>query len=114
MGGLLANASEFISEATYQGKLYLIEYYPGIIPSDNPKDLVYGDILKLANAELLNELDKFEGVGSEFPVPNEYRRELQKVILPDGSSKEAWVYLYNWAVKESNLIPSGDFLKYDS
>lgn len=110
MSALLSSRAQFISEATYQGKLYLIDYYPGVIASENIDDKVIGDVFGISDPSILKELDHFEGVGASFPQPNEYLRVIQEVTLNDGQKIEAWVYLYNWPVKSKQRIISGDFL----
>ena len=94
------------------GKLYLIEYYPGIIASNNPDDRVNGDVFKLSDLSILEELDQFEGIGTAYESPYEYQRAVQSVALQNGSVEKAWVYLYNWSIKQQNQIHSGDFLDY--
>ena len=112
MSQFLCQHAQFISEATFQGKLYLIEYYPGIIASNNPDDRVNGDVFKLSDLSILEELDQFEGIGTAYESPHEYQRAVQSVALQNGSVEKAWVYLYNWSIKQQNQIHSGDFLDY--
>lgn len=112
MSQMLVDSAEFISEATYRGMLYLIDYYPGVIPSKESNDWVHGDLFKIKNHEIIIQLDKFEGVGSEFPSPNEYRKDIREVVLPNGLKLEAWIYLYNWPIEDKKHIKSGDFLTF--
>lgn len=93
---LLTRHAEFAGEAVYRGKLFKIDYYPGVIPSDDPNDSVPGELYRLDRAdEVLPLLDRYEEVGPEFPEPNEYIRLQQTVLLNDGSAVSAWVYVYN-------------------
>ena len=112
MSTFLSNRSQFISEAYFQGQLYLIEYYPGVMASENKADVVVGDLYQLNDLSILAELDRFEGIDGESEAASEYRREMQKVRLPDGEFTNAWLYLYNWEVKPENKIHSGDFLEH--
>jgi len=112
MGQFLSEKAQFVGEARFQGKLYLVDYYPGIVPSENPSDQVYGDLLQLKDLSILEELDHFEGVGDAYEKPNEYRREVYSVSLEGNQTQQAWVYVYNWPVNSGKEIPSGDFLKY--
>ncbi len=109
MSKLLIENAQFISEGTFQGKLYLIDYYPGVIPSDNPKDQVYGDIFKVHDSAIFADLDRFEGVGSGYTTPSEYLRELRTIELSNARKIQSWIYLYNWSVKTASIIASGDF-----
>jgi gamma-glutamylcyclotransferase (GGCT)/AIG2-like uncharacterized protein YtfP len=108
---LLAKNADLISAATYQGKLYLIDDYPGVVPSDMPTDIVRGEVYQLNDPDhLLSRLDEYEECGLGFPKPKEYVRTLQSVRLNNGENIFAWIYLYQWSTEKLLLLPSGDFL----
>jgi len=108
---LLARHADFIGDATYQGRLYRIDYYPGVIPSENPAHQVKGDVYLLREHErLLSRLDEYEECGPRFAEPTEYVRERQEVVLCIGRKLIAWVYVYNRSTKGLPEITSGDFL----
>ena len=109
MSDFLSNQAHFLGEAKYQGKLYLIDYYPGVVSSNDPKNQVVGDLFRLDDLSILKVLDSFEGIGSQYAEPYEYQRKLQKVTCSD-RWLDAWVYLYNLPLQEKNRILSGDFL----
>jgi gamma-glutamylcyclotransferase (GGCT)/AIG2-like uncharacterized protein YtfP len=111
MHGVLTAGADFVDEAFYQGTLYLVRHYPGVVPSDDPADAVRGEVYLLRDATLLERLDAYEGIGSDTPEPHEYVRKLLHVRLANGEQVEAWVYLYNWGVDRLQRIASGDFLK---
>jgi gamma-glutamylcyclotransferase (GGCT)/AIG2-like uncharacterized protein YtfP len=72
MHHLLAEYADFVDEATCLGKLYEVGCYPGMVLSDNIKDIVNGEVYLLRDADIaLPLLDKYEEFGSEFPEPNE-------------------------------------------
>jgi len=105
MHRLLAKHAEFIKNATYQGKLYKIDYYPGAVPSDDPHDAVQGEVYLLHQADIvLPLLDRYEECGPAFPEPNEYSRKKQTVLLKNGRTVTAWVYLYNHPTEGLELI----------
>lgn len=112
MSDFLNENARFVSEATFQGKLYLIEHYPGVTESKAPADRVAGDLFRLKDPSILGELDRFEGIGDGAQEPWEYLREIRQVLLSNGTSGKAWIYLYNWEVNGKKRIPSGDFLTY--
>ena len=112
MSKILDQSASYISSASFQGKLYLVDYYPGVVPSKNSNAKVVGDIYRITDMKILEELDRFEGVGPEFESPNEYNRENRIVRLPNDETLASWIYLYNWPVREENEIPSGDFLSF--
>ncbi|TAK63679.1 gamma-glutamylcyclotransferase family protein [Methylobacter sp.] len=105
MHHLLAKYAEFVDEATYRGKLYKIDYYPGAVPSDDLNDAVQGEVYQLHQADVaLPLLDQYEECGPEFPEPNEYNRQKQSVLLRDGRTVTAWVYVYNHSPEGLELI----------
>jgi gamma-glutamylcyclotransferase (GGCT)/AIG2-like uncharacterized protein YtfP len=92
---LLARYGRFVDDATYQGKLYMLDYYPGVVPSDNRQDIVHGEVYKLvAQKFVLLKLDDYEVCGPKFPEPNEYVRRKEKVTLKSGKIVFAWIYLF--------------------
>ena len=112
MATLLSRSADFIGKARCRGRLYLVKHYPGLVPSDNPADVVFGELYRLrARDELLREFDMYEACGEGFPPPTEYVRQLLQVTLNDGSASEAWTYIYNWPVTRLPRIASGRFLK---
>ena len=112
MHSFLAEHADFIGRATYQGKLYKIDYYPGAVPSNNPKDVVYGEVYQLREPALvLSKLDEYEECGPKFPSPTEYIRKVQAVQLEKKETLLAWIYLYNISIKNLQRIFSGNFLE---
>jgi gamma-glutamylcyclotransferase (GGCT)/AIG2-like uncharacterized protein YtfP len=112
MAKLLSRSADFIGEATCRGRLYLIKHYPGLVLSDEPDDIVFGELYRLrARDELLGEFDMYEACGAGFPEPTEYLRQMLNVTLEDGSADEAWTYVYNWPVAGLTRIASGKFLE---
>lgn len=112
MSRLLAKYAEFVSDAGYCGKLYQIDYYPGAVPSDNLNDRVSGEVYRLHQAEIvLPLLDQYEEFGPAFPEPNEYIRRQQTVLLNNGHSVSAWIYIYNRPTAGLEPITSASFIR---
>ena len=117
MAQLLSAHADFLGQAQCRGRLYLVKHYPGLVLSDDPADIVFGEIYRLRQADaLLGEFDMYEACGEGFPEPTEYVRRLLKVTLSDGGSREpqvqeAWTYLYNWPVAHLPRIASGRFME---
>jgi gamma-glutamylcyclotransferase (GGCT)/AIG2-like uncharacterized protein YtfP len=108
---LLAKYAEFMDDATCPGKLYKVGSYPGLVPSDNSRDIVHGEVYLLRHRDIvLPLLDQYEEFGLEFPEPNEYIRQQQTVFLKNGSSATAWIYIYNHPTENLELIDPADFL----
>ena len=107
---LLARYAVFVGEATYQGRLYRIDDYPGIVPSDDPTRQVKGEVFSLHEpAKGLSALDQYEECGPGFTEPAEYVRVKQEVVLGTGQKLTAWVYIYNRPTEGLPVIASGDF-----
>jgi gamma-glutamylcyclotransferase (GGCT)/AIG2-like uncharacterized protein YtfP len=112
MAKLLSKSADFIGEARCQGRLYRIKHYPGLVESDDPSEVVFGEVYRLhARDALLREFDMYEACGEGFAEPTEYVRKMLKVTLDDGSSSDAWTYVYNWPVTKLPRIASGRFLE---
>ena len=111
MAQLLSRSADFIGEARCRGRLYLIKHYPGLVLSDDPDDIVHGELFRLRRpAECLREFDMYEACGDGFKPPTEYLRQMLTVTLDDGAA-EAWTYVYNWPVTKLPRIASGRFLE---
>ncbi|MGM4893841.1 gamma-glutamylcyclotransferase family protein [Tardiphaga sp. 839_C3_N1_4] len=111
MSKLLSAGADFLGEASCRGRLYMIAHYPGLLHSDDPADIVFGELFRLRKPdELMAALDDYESVGPDHPQPALYLRERIAVTLADGSVSEAWTYIYNKPVDETTCIMSGRFL----
>jgi gamma-glutamylcyclotransferase (GGCT)/AIG2-like uncharacterized protein YtfP len=112
MAQLLSRSADFLGEARCRGRLYLVKHYPGLVRSDDPGDVVFGELYRLrAPIELLREFDMYEACGEGFAAPTEYIRQMLPVTSGDGAASEAWTYLYNWPVAHLPRIASGRFLE---
>ena len=114
MAQLLSRSADFIGEARCRGRLYLIKHYPGLLLSDDPADIVFGELYRLRDRDaLLGEFDMYEACGEGFPEPTEYVRRMLPVTH-DGrhAPSEAWTYVYNWPVTGLPRIASGRFLEH--
>jgi gamma-glutamylcyclotransferase (GGCT)/AIG2-like uncharacterized protein YtfP len=115
MARLLSANADFLGAARCRGRLYLVKHYPGLVLSDDPADVVHGEVYRLrAPDELLREFDMYEACGEGFAPPTEYLRQMLQVALADGAESDgsqAWTYVYNWPVAHLPRIVSGRFLE---
>ena len=112
MATLLSRSADFIGEARCRGRLYLVKHYPGLVLSDDPADVVFGELYRLrAPRELLREFDMYEACGEGFAEPTEYLRQMLRVAPGAGAVSEAWTYVYNWPVTHLPRIASGRFME---
>ena len=102
-------AADFVSPAKIRGKLFMVDYYPGLVLSD-ADHWAQGEIYLLGYEGQLHDLDVYEGCAKQSPQPHEYERKLVEVHLTNGETMEAWVYVYIRDVSESPWISNGDFL----
>jgi gamma-glutamylcyclotransferase (GGCT)/AIG2-like uncharacterized protein YtfP len=110
---LLQRKANLESEGTIQGQLFNLGEYPGLVLSTDSADRVVGEVYRLDAAHIddtLRELDEYEGMGPTSPQPHEYRREMVRVDLKNGSNVDAWAYVLNQVPRKSARIPSGDYL----
>jgi gamma-glutamylcyclotransferase (GGCT)/AIG2-like uncharacterized protein YtfP len=114
----LAAHCQYYGEASFQGRLYLLKGYPGLIASSDPSDKVVGELYRLPGAtatysaeEVLQQLDEYEECSEHFPLPHEYCRAVHTVLTTDQHSTSAWVYLYQWDVCGRHQIQSGDYIR---
>ena len=111
MAQLLSRSADLIGEAHCRGRLYLVKHYPGLVLSDDPDEVVFGELYRLrAPCELLRELDMYEACGEGFAEPTEYVRRMLPVTSDEGAA-EAWTSIYNWPVTRLPRIASGRFLE---
>ena len=107
---ILARHADFVGVGTFMGKLYKIGEYPGTVPSDNPDDVVKGEVYALRDPNrVLKVLDDYEGCGQDDPSPTEFRRERVLISLENGEKINAWIYIYNRPTDGLKVIPSGDY-----
>ncbi len=99
-----------IGEGSIYGMLYDLGSYPGAIYEKNSPSRVYGEVYQIDRneKELVQFLDNFEGVGSQFKQPNEYIRSIIPVNISTGIIK-ASTYLYNWNLDGAKMIDSGRY-----
>ena len=113
MHQLLARYCEYVSDALLQGKLYEVDGYPGAIESDDPNDLIQGELYRIISTEnLLPQLDEYEECTEQFPQPHEYVRKKLLFSLSGSEKVCAWVYVYNLDVTGLVQIKNGDYLCY--
>lgn len=112
MHQIIASYGSWVGEGVFQGKLYRISFYPGVVVSTNADDRVVGEVYHLhQSSEALEALDEYEGYDSKHENESDYLRRRASIAMNDGTALEAWIYLFNLPVERLDLIPSGDFLK---
>jgi gamma-glutamylcyclotransferase (GGCT)/AIG2-like uncharacterized protein YtfP len=109
MARKLEAGATYLDGARYNGRLYRITHYPGVIASSASDEWVFGDVYTLRDPDLLTALDRYEGCGPDDAEPTQYLRLLQDVTLSSETTVKAWVYVYNLPVEKLEWIRSGRF-----
>ena len=110
---MLSGQVEFAGHGVVQGILFDIDGYPGLVLSDNTDDQVKGEVYLLIKPQaVLERLDEYEGCSPNFREPQEYKRVQGDVLLADGRTVKAWIYLFNHSTEKLQRITSGDFLDF--
>jgi gamma-glutamylcyclotransferase (GGCT)/AIG2-like uncharacterized protein YtfP len=91
----------FLGEATVSGRLYKIDWYPGLV-LDPAGDPIPGEIFEVGVAQLA-ALDAFEGVSAAEVEGNEYRRVETIAQLAQGPMT-VWVWEWIGPVEEASRI----------
>ena len=106
----LAAHADYVGDATFNGRLYRVRHYPGVVDSAAVDDRVHGELYRVRESGIFVELDDYEGCGTAVRQPAEFVRMQRPVFRADGTVVTAWIYLYNHPFERRPLIPSGRFL----
>ena len=107
MRNLLVRHGTFVGTGSFQGKLYDLGRYPGVVPSGSRTDRVMGEIFRITRSQhVLKLLDDYEG--------RRFKREQVGVVLNDAdrSTLTCWAYIYKRSIAGRVYIPSGDYIEY--
>jgi gamma-glutamylcyclotransferase (GGCT)/AIG2-like uncharacterized protein YtfP len=107
----LKKFSNYIGKAQINGKLYMVDYYPGVVPCQE-KSIVRGELYQITNEEALFQfLDKFEEYNPADVEHSEYIRTRVTAVLRETKEEVlAWTYAYNQSTDDLELLPKGDFM----
>ncbi|MFC4874753.1 gamma-glutamylcyclotransferase family protein [Negadavirga shengliensis] len=109
----LRNSSSLLGEGYFCGLLYDLGPYPAAVRSAHEEEVVRGEIYALEDEEnLLEALDRYEGIDEKLDGVAEYTRKKVKAFLDGGREYWSWVYLYEGYTDHLVPIPEGDYLKY--
>ena len=102
---LLETQAVLVGTGTFQGKLYDLGRYPGVVRSRGNTDRVTGEIYRFSEPQRAFQiLDEYEG--------HRFNRKRVTIIQEDGKSITSWIYLYARSVTRRALIRSGDYVQY--
>lgn len=113
MSRWLNERADWVGSGYFQGKLFNLGDYPGVVKSNDADDRVLGDIYRINRPTMiLAILDRYEQCSIDHPRPHEYIRRIETVKQDNHQELNTWVYLYNRPVTGLNRIASGDYLDY--
>jgi gamma-glutamylcyclotransferase (GGCT)/AIG2-like uncharacterized protein YtfP len=101
--------ARWLGLAKVEGTLLKIDWYPGLVLGLG--GWVKGEVYEIG-AELLKELDEFEGIELEDERNGEYHRVKREVLL-DGSPTEVWIYEWLKGLEGFEVVSSGDWLSQE-
>ncbi|MEQ8524563.1 gamma-glutamylcyclotransferase family protein [Gracilimonas sp.] len=106
----LHSTQNFLGEAYFPGLLFKVSFYPGAVCIPDSENKVYGHLFKITQnqKQLLQKLDDYEGIGTQFKQPNEFKRDVIPVFFK-GQSLTAYTYLFNAPYNQYPVITSGRF-----
>lgn len=110
---LLEKNTQFLGDAFTYGKLFLVDYYPGLIyntPHENHK--VYGEIVSFEKgSNFLTYLDEYEDFYPKNAINSLYIRDLKLCfLLENNESYNCQTYIYNKNVDNLNFLNNGRFI----
>jgi len=110
MNRIIEAGAEFCGDAYVNARLVMLSWYPGLILATEESQQVAGELYRLhsPSAELLYQLDRYEGCGESDPEPHEYKRCVMDVVIDD-KVQPAWVYLYTHSSTGLPVLVSGRF-----
>lgn len=105
----LKSRLELLGPCTLQGRLYDLGDYPGLLMPTGAGDIVEAELYRFSDSGVLRVLDEFEDYDPGNESASLY---LRKKFLLESPRQEAWVYLYNQSVIESDYIAGGNWQQY--
>jgi gamma-glutamylcyclotransferase (GGCT)/AIG2-like uncharacterized protein YtfP len=108
------NEEQITPNVSIRGSAYRLEVGYSVISTQNPSQIVTGELVTMNRSEiLLSLLDEFHGFSFKTPEKSLYLRILTDVYMSDGTSKKAYVYSINplKLPKTAKLIESGNWME---
>ncbi len=91
-------------------------YYPMLVATRRTTDVVRGMVITVDTAQyeaVQQRLDSLEGYDPGAPTASAYQRQMVDVVLANGRSRTAWVYLgQTQFVQGKPVVSSGDWVAY--
>src|SRR5271157_3862574 len=99
-----------LGEGTVGGILYDLGDYPGAVLDSATDKRICGTVFQLPNdANVLPELDQYEGFYPSAPSASLFLRKRHPVRLSDGRILNCWIYEYNGKRTAAPVVPNGRY-----
>jgi len=106
---------QHVGSAFVRGVLYDLGEYPGAVLDPSSKQKISGMVLQLPeDANVLRQLDEYEGFDPNAPDESLFVRVLQEVVMESGRTLRCWVYVYNRDPGSSPVLTHGKYPKKHS
>lgn len=113
MAVYLKSKSRLIGPGRWEGEMYKVDFFPGVIYAQGSRKWVRGEVYSMPNpAPVLTVLDGYEQCDPQAPERSLFVRAVLPVQV-GGDWLDCWVYLYNQPVTGLPRIDSGDFLRFE-
>lgn len=111
---ILTKHALLLGKAEFQGRMYEVKDYPGVVLSHTPADRVKGELYLLHNPEkIFNKIDRYEGYYPDNPGESLYIRKKKEVwFKKEEDFVIAWIYIFNRPTHSLKLIRSGDYQSF--
>ena len=108
--GTLRPSGEGDAVKTLSGyKMHDLGWYPGVVKTGNPDDIIQGNIVPVKDEDHLARLDQYEGCNGNTPGCLYHRVN----IMEDQEHLEpVWLYVYNGHPDNRPVVPDGDWLAH--
>lgn len=97
------------------GRLYDMGYYPMLVTAVST-EIVQGMAITVEPTQyeaVMQRLDELEGYDSHQPEESGYQRQVVEVILRNGRSQQAWIYIGQaQLVQGKPVVPNGEWATY--
>lgn len=106
MAALLHARSTHLGRGAVCGRLYAVDWYPGMVRSDDANDCVTGDVFELEPSSadrVLAKLDAYEGDG--------FARRVVRVRVDGETPVSAFAYLFAGSVAGLPRVAHGDWTR---
>ena len=101
-----------LGSAQVRGRLYDFGEFPGAVLESSSRSLVHGELVALPpDGRILDLIDRYEEFDPADPKKSLFVRQKAKIRMANGSSREAWIYVYNRRPGKAKLVRGGDYLR---